>query len=99
MATDEVTSPKHYTAGKIEVIDFITAWNMDFLQGNVIKYVTRFRLKVDPVQDLLKAKQYLEWMIERELAMSGAVEDGLKDISTQQLYEELRRIDQHESKV
>ena len=47
------------------MIDFINAWNMDFLQGNVIKYVTRYKLK-GGVEDLRKARQYLTWMIVRE---------------------------------
>jgi hypothetical protein len=38
---------------------------MDFLQGNIIKYVTRYPFK-GGVEDLIKAKKYLEKLIERE---------------------------------
>lgn len=60
-----VTHPNHYTQSGIEVIDFIVAWKMSFLQGNVIKYVTRYQLK-GGVEDLKKAAQYLAWLIELE---------------------------------
>ena len=34
-------SPKHYQRGKIQVWDFIADQNLDFLLGNVVKYVCR----------------------------------------------------------
>ena len=51
--------------GGIEPIDLIRAFDMNFCQGNVIKYVARYNVK-DGMQDLLKAKQYLDWLIEDE---------------------------------
>ena len=60
----------HYRArGGIEPIDFITSNNLDFLEGNVVKYVSRWRHK-DGVRDLKKAQQYLQWLIERADAQS-----------------------------
>ena len=38
---DRINHPDHYTAGSIEVYDFIEAWHLDFAIGNVVKYVTR----------------------------------------------------------
>ena len=38
---------------------------MDFLEGNIIKYVTRYKYK-NGIEDLKKAKQYIERLIERE---------------------------------
>lgn len=61
---DMVQHPTHYNKG-IETIKYITSWEMDFLEGNIIKYVTRYKDK-NGVEDLKKAKQYLEWLIERE---------------------------------
>ena len=64
---DMVNHPNHYQ-GDIEVIDYIrdklthTGFT-DYCCGNVLKYVSRWRKK-DGVQDLKKAKVYLEWMIE-----------------------------------
>jgi hypothetical protein len=62
---DLVNHPNHYTKGGIEVHDFISAWNMDFDTGNVIKYVTRAPYKGNKLQDLQKAKWYLDKLIER----------------------------------
>lgn len=64
---DDVKNPKHYTTGKIEVIDFINDKNLNYCRGNVIKYVCRAGLK-DPskeIEDLQKAIQYLQFEIER----------------------------------
>ena len=64
---DRVNHPSHYTKGSIECIDYINAWSMDYLQGNIIKYVTRYELK-NGVEDLKKAQFYLNMLIEREEA-------------------------------
>lgn len=56
--------PNHYKAGKITPIDYILDQNMDFLEGNVIKYVSRYKNK-NGVEDLKKARWYLDKLIER----------------------------------
>lgn len=48
---DPVNNPKHYTSGKIEVIDFIDDQKLDFYDGQVIKYVARAGKK-DPAKTL-----------------------------------------------
>lgn len=68
--SDNVNSPSHYTHGEIEVIDFIRdkLTKDEFLGyciGNVMKYTARWRLK-GGVEDLRKARVYLEWAIEAE---------------------------------
>lgn len=63
---EDVNHPAHYTQGGIEVIDYIKAWDFDYLEGNIIKYVSRYKYKGTPHKDLLKARQYLDWLIERE---------------------------------
>ena len=65
---DEVNHPDHYTQGGIECIDCIRASMsaegfQDYCKGNVIKYIHRWRFK-GGVQDLKKAKVYLDWLIE-----------------------------------
>jgi len=62
---DLINHPPHYTKGKIEVIDFIADQDMGYLDGNIIKYVARHRHKGTPVDDLKKAKWYLEKLIEQ----------------------------------
>lgn len=68
---DKVNSPKHYTAGKVEVIDVIEDAIQDaptpkvgMLQAQVIKYILRMWLKDNPVQDAEKAEWYLKRLIE-----------------------------------
>ena len=56
--------PDHYKVG-IETIDYITSWKMDYLEGNIIKYVSRYNYK-NGVEDLKKAQWYLTKLIARE---------------------------------
>lgn len=64
-----VEHPSHYTAGKFEVIDVIedaTASANGFeayAQGNILKYVMRYRHK-NGAEDLRKAAKYIEFLIE-----------------------------------
>ena len=43
--------------------DYSHDHSLDFFEGNIVKYVTRWRHK-NGIQDLLKAKQYLDKLIE-----------------------------------
>lgn len=63
---DVVNNPPHYKTGGIEVLDFIEAKDLNYRLGNVVKYVSRAGKKInsDPVQDLEKARFYLEREIE-----------------------------------
>lgn len=63
--TKEVSSPAHYTAGNKEAIEFVEATGEleGFCLGNIIKYLYRYKLKGNPVQDLMKAREYLERLI------------------------------------
>jgi Protein of unknwon function (DUF3310) len=58
-----VHKPHHYTAGGIEVFDFIKAWGLDFPTGNIIKYVVRSPYKGRRLEDLRKARWYLDQLI------------------------------------
>lgn len=62
---ESVEHPPHYNTGKIEVIDYIIDQKMCFLDGNVVKYVSRYRHK-NGVEDLKKALFYLERLIREE---------------------------------
>ena len=67
---DAVNHPEHYTTGGIECIDAIRASLglkefADYCKGNVMKYIWRYRHK-GGVEDLKKARVYLDWMIEAE---------------------------------
>lgn len=58
--TDKVCHPSHYTTGNIEVIDAIEDWKLGMHEGNVIKYVARAKFKDNELQDLKKARWYLD---------------------------------------
>lgn len=64
-ALDVQTGGDHYTSQAIQPIEYIHANGMGFCEGNVIKYVTRFRKK-NGKEDLLKAKHYIELLIDLE---------------------------------
>jgi hypothetical protein len=57
---DMVNKPPHYTNGGVETISFIEAKGLDYHLGNVVKYITRAGKKDDELQDLKKARWYLE---------------------------------------
>jgi len=57
---DVINHPSHYTRGKIEVIDFIEDQQLPYHLGNVIKYITRAGYKGDKLEDLKKARWYLD---------------------------------------
>ena len=69
---EEVTNPKHYdkVGFAIQPIEYITKNELDFLEGNIIKYVSRYPHK-GGVNDLLKAKTYIEFLITRERGKNG----------------------------
>ena len=66
-AQDMVNSPPHYNQAGVECIEAIRAATDEgyqyYLQGNIIKYLWRYRYK-NGVQDLEKAKWYLDKLIE-----------------------------------
>ena len=61
----EATDPVHYHFD-IEPFDYIHDNQMGFAEGNVVKYITRWRYK-DGIKDLYKAKQYIDMLIAKEL--------------------------------
>ena len=63
MIEDKI-NPSYYRK-KIEVTDFILEYDMGFAEGNIIKYVTRYKDK-NGVEDLKKARWYLNKLIEEK---------------------------------
>lgn len=55
----------HYKKQAIQPVQYIHANGIGFFEGNVIKYVTRWRDK-GGIKDLEKAKHYIELLIELE---------------------------------
>ena len=59
----------HYDRAAIQPIDFMESnFTPDeyqgYLKGQVVKYISRYRYKGTPVPDLVKARTYLNWLIE-----------------------------------
>lgn len=63
--TNSKTKPNYYKAksGR-DVMDVIVEFDLDFFQGNVLKYIIRYRGK-NGLEDLQKAKEYIDRMIKR----------------------------------
>lgn len=61
---DNIKHPAHYAFGKHEPVKVIRDWDLNFNLGNVIKYVARAGRKGDKLEDLKKARQYLDFEIE-----------------------------------
>ena len=59
------TDPEHYSNLPIEPWDFIQQNKLDFFEGNVVKYICRWKNK-GGVDDLKKAVTYIEKIIEGE---------------------------------
>ena len=59
-------NPKYYK-GKVEVIEAIEAWNLNFHRGNAIKYISRAGKKnpEKEIEDLKKARWYIDREIKR----------------------------------
>lgn len=73
MSKEAVNHPQHYGGenNQYEAIKVIEAWELDFCLGNAVKYISRAGKKDNIVQDLKKAKWYLERKID-QLEASGS---------------------------
>lgn len=72
---DPVNHPDHYNNGGIECIEYLKdnmSWQgfTGYLEGNCKKYLHRWRYKQKPLEDLKKARWYLDRLI-RELETEG----------------------------
>lgn len=64
-ALDVQVSGNHYKDLAIQPVEYIHANNIGYFEGNVIKYVSRWRNK-NGIKDLEKAKHYIDLLIELE---------------------------------
>ena len=62
-AINERIGGTHYRDKAIQPIEYILANDLGFCEGNIIKYVSRYKDK-NGIEDLKKAKHYLEFLIE-----------------------------------
>ena len=64
-ASETQIGGSHYSEMAIQPTEFIHKNNLSFIQGNIIKYVCRYKLK-GGIEDLNKAKHYIDLLIEFE---------------------------------
>ena len=65
-ALREQVGGDHYSKLAIQPVTYINANGLSYLAGNVVKYISRYNHKGKPLQDLQKAKHYVEMLIELE---------------------------------
>lgn len=70
-ANDTQVAGEHYAKATIQCWDYIVSNELGFLEGNVIKYVTRYKKK-NGLQDLHKAQHYLQKLIEVESSRASS---------------------------
>ena len=71
---DLINHPPHYKEGGIETIDFIEAKKFNYNIGNAVKYLSRYKHKDSPIDDLKKAR----WYIDREIGVVEGSNNGEK---------------------
>lgn len=64
-ANDHQVGGDHYKVQSIQPIEYILANELNFCEGNVVKYITRWSYK-NGIEDLKKARHYLDFLIEDE---------------------------------
>ena len=69
-ALEKQTGGNHYKKCSIQPIEYIHANNLPFIEGNVVKYITRWRDK-NGIEDLKKVIHYVELLIELETRNAG----------------------------
>lgn len=74
--SDMINQPDHYTATGIEPIDVIETWGLGFRLGNCVKYIARHPHKGTPLEDLKKAR----WYLNREIAAMEEIDKALEAV-------------------
>lgn len=64
-ALSQQVSGDHYKKLKIQPVEYIHANNIPYMEGNIIKYITRWKAKAG-IADLEKAKHYIDLLIQLE---------------------------------
>ncbi len=64
-ATDKQIGGSHYKDCAIQPVDYIVKNNLDFLEGNVVKYITRHKTKGEGIKDIEKVIHYAELILEK----------------------------------
>lgn len=68
----------HYRQSKIDALDVIKDWNLNFIEGNIIKYLQRHKLK-NGQEDLTKCLWYICYLITEDRRRSDKIVELLLD--------------------
>ena len=71
-------SPQHYQQGNIQVLDFINDQKFTYLEGNIVKYICRYKTK-NGLEDLEKADYYLSRLIELQMDEDDRIADQIDE--------------------
>ena len=76
---DSVNSPPHYQNGTMETIEIMENQMsverfLGYLEGSIIKYISRYEYKKNPLEDLKKAEWFLRKLIEKRTQHNAAIE-------------------------
>ena len=89
-----VSHPSHYAKKGIEPREYIKANNLDFNEGNIVKYITRHEEK-DGVGDIIKVISYARFVLEDSYNLTP---DQVEDILIHQVEDVRVRANNHPSK-
>mgnify|MGYP003644969052 CR=1 FL=1 len=64
-ATDKQVGGSHYKDCAIQPVDYIVENKLDFLEGNIVKYITRHKTK-NGIEDIRKVIHYAELILEKK---------------------------------
>jgi len=76
-AKDIQVGGSHYKDMKIQPVEYIVANNLGYCEGNVVKYVSRWKSK-GGVDDLRKARHYIDLLIEGEVDSTDTTESTVR---------------------
>tara|TARA_R100001443_G_scaffold105587_2_gene114635 strand:- start:2245 stop:2541 length:297 start_codon:yes stop_codon:yes gene_type:complete len=69
-AIDKQIGGDHYKSMAIQPIEYIQANGLSYIEGNIVKYISRWREK-NGIEDLKKIKHYVEFLIEEVEGKKG----------------------------
>ncbi len=77
--SDSANSPPHYQNGTMETIEIMENQMsverfLGYLEGSIIKYISRYEYKKNPLEDLKKAEWFLRKLIEKRTQHNAAIE-------------------------
>jgi hypothetical protein len=71
---------RHYIDCPIQPIEYIVRNNLPFCEGNIVKYITRWRKK-GGIQDLKKVIQYAEFLIkDAQIGIDAVAADSIGEV-------------------